>query len=419
MFLPVLLAGLFLLFPLQARAQLGCDGVTVSMCYGAACQPYAENQPKILPSQSPIHFDLVNAVAGETYSLLVEYEKIGSNVSQKIITKKVDGQVGQRVTVRDFLIADQYEYRDLFYFQEADANETPGYKMLSLVAPNGKVCPFIMVETFTVDASIPSCKNTKEFDGLCGAKGGCTPGSKCEYNLLFGGECVESLDCGGSLRCGLPGTENRCARDGGCLDGEQCVVSAVNGASCEQSEVNCGFIKPLQCGDIGTHYICGEMGGCPTGQYCDQSRAVCISSFHCDAKPPIGKDPAPPQDGGGTDGATEEETEPTLDIFAGPNANDFKLLNPLQMFESPYADKFSSPAGIINRVLLFAFPLAGLILFVMIVWGGFEILSVATNSKGVQAGKQRITAALLGFGLLFVSFWIIQIVEYIFNLAIL
>ncbi len=120
---------------------------------------------------------------------------------------------------------------------------------------------------------------------------------------------------------------------------------------------------------------------------------------------------------------TEEEVNEvppeSLNIFAGPNKSDFEDLNPLRIMDSAYEANFASPAGIINRVLLFAFPLAGLILFVMIVWGGFEMVSGATNSKSLQAGQQRITAALIGFGLLFVSFWIIQIVEYIFNIAVL
>jgi hypothetical protein len=113
------------------------------------------------------------------------------------------------------------------------------------------------------------------------------------------------------------------------------------------------------------------------------------------------------------------EVKPTLNIFDGPTAETMKFLNPLNMFNSPYAEQFSSPAGIINRALRFAFPLAGLILFVMIVWGGFEILSGASSKKSLDQARQRIFSAVIGFGLLFVSFWIIQIVEYIFNLAIL
>lgn len=109
----------------------------------------------------------------------------------------------------------------------------------------------------------------------------------------------------------------------------------------------------------------------------------------------------------------------TLNIFAAPTSEDFAALNPMTIADSPYVDDFSSPAGIINRALLFAFPLAGLILFVMIVWGGLEMITGATNKKSMDQAKQRITAALIGFGLLFASFWIIQIIEYIFSISIL
>jgi hypothetical protein len=109
-------------------------------------------------------------------------------------------------------------------------------------------------------------------------------------------------------------------------------------------------------------------------------------------------------------------------------AQQFSKFDPLQIggaenigqFNS-YSNKysqFSTPAGIISEALNYIFPAAGLLLFVMIVWGGFEILSGAASSKSKDAGKQRITAAITGFILLFASYWIIQIVEIIFNVSI-
>ncbi|HOZ03068.1 MAG TPA: hypothetical protein PKX78_01065 [Candidatus Woesebacteria bacterium] len=103
------------------------------------------------------------------------------------------------------------------------------------------------------------------------------------------------------------------------------------------------------------------------------------------------------------------------------------MLNPLQhaggddIFEdeaSAYADQLSTPGGIVSRLLAFAFPLAGLILFVMLVWGGFEILIQAPSKKGIDAGKQRVSAAIIGFILLFSSYWIWQIVEVVFGIVI-
>lgn len=79
----------------------------------------------------------------------------------------------------------------------------------------------------------------------------------------------------------------------------------------------------------------------------------------------------------------------------------------------------ATPGTLITRVLLFAFPLAGFILFVMLIWAGFEMLSGATDKKSLDTGKQRAQAALVGFILLFASYWFIQLLEIVFGLRIL
>lgn len=81
--------------------------------------------------------------------------------------------------------------------------------------------------------------------------------------------------------------------------------------------------------------------------------------------------------------------------------------------------QFDTPGGFLSAALPYLFSLAGLILFIMILWGGFEMLYGAADTKAQEAGKQRITAALIGFTLLFVSYWIAQIVGYIFGVNIL
>ncbi len=137
---------------------------------------------------------------------------------------------------------------------------------------------------------------------------------------------------------------------------------------------------------------------------------------------PGGQNPGQP---GGVPGAPPPEAE--FDPFEGPNSQTFEALNPLslggnedvsQPQASAYKDALSTPGGIVSRLLVFSFPMAGLILFTMIVWGGGEILAGAASKKSVDAGKQRITAAIVGFLLLFSSYWIIQIVEIIFGVVI-
>lgn len=97
----------------------------------------------------------------------------------------------------------------------------------------------------------------------------------------------------------------------------------------------------------------------------------------------------------------------------------FDALNPLVISGSPNAAELSTPGGIVTRALNFLFPLTGLILFLLISWGGFEILISSADSKGMEAGKNRVTAAIVGFILLFCSYWLAQIVELVFGIIIL
>ena len=120
-------------------------------------------------------------------------------------------------------------------------------------------------------------------------------------------------------------------------------------------------------------------------------------------------------------------TVPTPTIFPAPKTQDFNNLNPLyiggaeniaSVAASDQASTLSTPGGIVSRVLDFLFPLAGLILFVMLVWGGFEIM-MGSVSKKIDAGKQRVTAAIVGFLLLFASYWIWQILQVVFGIKVL
>ncbi len=97
-------------------------------------------------------------------------------------------------------------------------------------------------------------------------------------------------------------------------------------------------------------------------------------------------------------------------------------LNPLKMLSylpSNEIDSLSTPRGFLSRLLTFIFPLAGLLLFLMLVWGGFEIFAAPLNKGNADAGRNRITAALIGYLILFCSYWLAQIIEAVFNVSIL
>lgn len=106
----------------------------------------------------------------------------------------------------------------------------------------------------------------------------------------------------------------------------------------------------------------------------------------------------------------------------GADAQTLNALNPLTAGGAGGGGDTSltTPGAIISKALSsFIFPIAGIILFVVMLLGGFQILTGATNSKGLEEGKQKITSAIIGFILLFAAYWIAQLLELIFGIRIL
>lgn len=100
----------------------------------------------------------------------------------------------------------------------------------------------------------------------------------------------------------------------------------------------------------------------------------------------------------------------------------------LAQYTVPYQDYYTatgiktsltgSVGGIIGTILPYLLILAGLILFAMLVFGGFTMLSGAASKDGMEKGKHMVTSALIGFLIIFAAYWIIQIVQVIFGISI-
>lgn len=77
---------------------------------------------------------------------------------------------------------------------------------------------------------------------------------------------------------------------------------------------------------------------------------------------------------------------------------------------TPGQTGFNTLGDVVSVALSFLFPIAGLLLFVNLVWGGFQYLASRGDEKAIEAAKGRITNSLLGIILLFVAFWVTQFV---------
>ncbi|HUW24597.1 MAG TPA: hypothetical protein VMW04_03110 [Patescibacteria group bacterium] len=78
----------------------------------------------------------------------------------------------------------------------------------------------------------------------------------------------------------------------------------------------------------------------------------------------------------------------------------------------------SDVGAIIFGLLPYLFVIAGLLLLFYLIAGGFQMMIAANDEKGLASAKGKITSALAGFLLLFISYWLVQILEVILGIQI-
>lgn len=79
----------------------------------------------------------------------------------------------------------------------------------------------------------------------------------------------------------------------------------------------------------------------------------------------------------------------------------------------------SKPGEIISGLLPYVYVIAGIILLVMLIMGGIGLMTAAGNPDKMKAGYGKITNALIGFLIIFVSYFVVQLVETILGVKIL
>ena len=75
------------------------------------------------------------------------------------------------------------------------------------------------------------------------------------------------------------------------------------------------------------------------------------------------------------------------------------------------AAKLSDLTIYFGNILEAMIPLIGLIAFIMILLGGFKILTSGGDPKGLQGGRQTITLAVAGLALAVISWLILLLIE--------
>jgi hypothetical protein len=65
---------------------------------------------------------------------------------------------------------------------------------------------------------------------------------------------------------------------------------------------------------------------------------------------------------------------------------------------------------IVSGLLPYLFAGAGLFLLLYLIFGGFQLMTSAGDPKKMQEGKGKLTNAFVGFIIIFIAYWLVQIV---------
>ena len=74
---------------------------------------------------------------------------------------------------------------------------------------------------------------------------------------------------------------------------------------------------------------------------------------------------------------------------------------------------------VINQLMPYIFGFAGLALFIMLIWGGITLMTAAGDPAKSKDGYGKLSAGLIGFLIIFVSYFVAQLVEVILGIKIL
>lgn len=86
---------------------------------------------------------------------------------------------------------------------------------------------------------------------------------------------------------------------------------------------------------------------------------------------------------------------------------------------SDISGEYTSVSDLFNNVLPNVYIAAGIVIFFMIVLGGFMIVANAGNAEKTKDGSKIITSAIIGLLVVFASFWIIQLIQVVTGIQIL
>jgi len=79
---------------------------------------------------------------------------------------------------------------------------------------------------------------------------------------------------------------------------------------------------------------------------------------------------------------------------------------------------YQSIGEFISVILPNVYIIASLILFILLIGGGFAIITSGDNPQQKGKGAKTVTSAVIGFIVIFTSYWIIKLIEFLTGINI-
>ena len=73
---------------------------------------------------------------------------------------------------------------------------------------------------------------------------------------------------------------------------------------------------------------------------------------------------------------------------------------------------------LVSVLIPYIFGIAGLVLLLMLIFSGFQMLTSAGDPKAMESGQKRLTNAVIGFIMIFLSYWIVKFVGQMLGIEI-
>lgn len=82
-------------------------------------------------------------------------------------------------------------------------------------------------------------------------------------------------------------------------------------------------------------------------------------------------------------------------------------------------DTSLSLGNIVGNMIPYIFTIAGILLFLYLIWGGFDLMLSAGDPKKAQSANGKITGALIGFVIVFSAYWIVQLTANLLGIQVI